>query len=166
MTIDLDKLRFDGDVIELEDGRQLRLKVVPDEDTSIFDEPFWGEFQWVRGDSDYAPARSRRPDEFDGNAEIIAKDHGSCLWWQPPRGDYALSHGRGTPEFAEFRQSVKDLLEYGFCGVMLELLDGVDAYQRPIVVEVESTWGIDSLNNGEYLAEIVKELAGELDIEL
>ena len=73
------------------------------------------------------------------------------------------SHGRGTPEFAEFRRLVLDLLEYGYKGVTLELCDGTDAYGRPVVRDVASLWGIDSLDNG-YLAEVISELAGELDI--
>jgi len=159
--LDLSDLRDDGDTVDLPDGRTLRVRIVVDEDHSVTDEEFWGEFEWVRGSR--WDDHTRRPDGFDGNAEIFDRDHGSVLWWQPPRGDYALSYGRGTKEFAEFRQSVRDLLNYGFKGVIVELLDGFDAYQRPIVTQSESLWGIDSVEDGA-LAYVVADLVAEMHL--
>jgi hypothetical protein len=163
MNIDLDKLADDGDTIDLEDGRKLRLRIMPDEDASVFDVPFYGEFAWVKRDS-WTGRDQERPDNFDGNAEKMSTYSDGNYWWQPPRGDYAMTAKRGSKEFADFRQIVKDLVEYGFCGVVLELLDGEDTYGRNIAVEHEALWGIDSLNHGCYLAEIVRELAGELGL--
>lgn len=159
-TIDLSDLAQDGDTLELADGRTLRVRVEPDQDHSVFDEEFWGEFEWVSRTNGYG--YTERPDGFDGNAEILERDGASVLWWQPPRGDYALSYPRGTKEFAEFRRSVRDLLEYGFKGVILELLDGADAYGMPIVVEEQSLWGIDSVDGG-YLKDVVSDLFAEME---
>jgi len=162
MELDLSELAEDGDTLKMDDGRMLRLRIRVDQDTEVQNEEFYGEFSWARNDPNYVGAyNTHRPTGFDGNAEKLSTYHGDSYWWQPPRGDYEMTCKRGSPEFAEFRQNVKALVEWGFKGVVLELLDGTDGYGRPIVVEVASLWGIDSLENG-YLAEVVSDLVGEV----
>jgi hypothetical protein len=99
-----------------------------------------------------------RPDDFDGNAEKLWLSS-DFVWWQPPP-----DVPRTSEHFAAFRSQVRSLAEYGYCGVIVELLDGEDAYHRPIVREVASLWGIDSLDNG-YLREVVGDLLSELHYE-
>lgn len=46
-AIDLSQLSADGDVLKMDDGRMLRLKIEVDQDANVQDEEFWGEFAWV-----------------------------------------------------------------------------------------------------------------------
>jgi hypothetical protein len=89
----------------------------------------------------------------------MSTSHGDSYWWEPPSGDYALATEADVDKFASH---VRDLVEYGFYGVVLELCDQLDVYGHPIVVDVASLWGIDSLEDG-YLASVVSDLASELD---
>ena len=89
----------------------------------------------LRNDYGYYP----RPDGFDGNAEKLSYGNGDCVWWQP----HSDGPKRGTPEFEQERKHVRDLLEFGMCGFILELLEGKDAYRQPIVTKVASLWGIE-----------------------
>jgi hypothetical protein len=152
MSIELEQLKDDGDTIELPDGRKLRVRIQPDEGVSINDFPdCYGETAWMSHDR-------QRPDTFTGAAEVLKHDYPHRLWWQPP-ADVV----RGTPQFAKLRRLVLELLEFGFCYVALELLEGEDAYRRPIVVKVESLSGIDSVADG-YLQEVLGELREQLDL--
>lgn len=152
----LAQLADDGDVLKLDDGRMLRLRIEVDQDFSIND--YDGDGKTEQHAHSYSEDRPQRPAGFTGNAEKIQVDRGYWMWWEPP----ADGPKRGTPEFIAERARVRDLLECGFKGVVLELCVGIDAYGRPIVVGSESLWAIDSLDNG-YLAEVVSELAEEID---
>jgi hypothetical protein len=152
---ELADLYNDGDTVELGDGRELRLRIEPD-DINPFDEfDTYGKIAWSGRVNDYG--YEQRPAGFDGNAEriTILNDR---VWWQPP-----ADVKRSDPHFRELRALVSDLASFGCVGVSLELLEGEDAYGRPIVRRVASLWGIDSLANG-YLAEVVSELAAELEV--
>lgn len=163
MTIDfLSSLADDGDTVELPDGRTLRLRIEPDQDSSAWGEDFYGEFALVERDR-WTGRDLPRPDNFDGNSEKMQLRDGDPFWWQPPRGDYELSAKRGSKEFAEFRQAVRDLVEFGFTSVGLELLDGVDAYHRPIVKDAQWLGGVDSLEGG-YLQDVLSDLLAEMDL--
>lgn len=157
-TLDLDDLRSDGDVVDLPDGRKLRLRIEPDEDASINDYDSDGRIEWTRD----TWRGSVRPDGFNGAARIIERDGGSSLWWQPPGLDIT-----GTPwDAATFRAEetrIRELARYGFSVVILEVLEGTDAYGRPVVANFASLGAVDGAT-GDYLAEIVRDLAGELDL--
>jgi hypothetical protein len=145
-------------VVKMDDGRVIRCRVEIDDipaSEHINDADGWGKVSEYAYDYHRA-GNTPRPDGFDSNAEKIQVDRGAWMWWQPPT-DVA----RTDPHFAEVRQEVRDLLEMGFRGVVLELCNGIDAYGRPIVTEVASLWGIDSLDNG-YMATVVAELLDEL----
>lgn len=148
-------LRDDGDTIDLGDGRALRLKIRPDEGYDPFNETdIYGRIGWGDRNNDYG--RERRPKGFTGNAEKISIGRGDMAWWEPP-----TDVKRSDPSFAKLRSLVVDLAEYGCSYVALELLEGEDAYSRPIVVNVASLGGIDSLADG-YLLQVIGELAWEL----
>ena len=151
--------RFDGDraEVKLSRGRMLRLRIEPDQDSDLNDFDCYGRTAPTKR-SRYSDYPDTRPQGFDGNAEKIWLG-GDAIWWQPP----ADGPARGTAEFRSLRALVRDLAEYGFHGVVLELTRGVDAYHRPIVRNVASLWGIDSLEDG-YLREVAGELAAELGI--
>ena len=152
--MELDKLRTDGDTIDLNDGRVLRLRIECDPYSTVEDAPdCYGLVG--RSTTDRDTGHQRRPSNMNGSAEILRRDCRAHLWWQPPPDIEQDSR-------SELRNLVADLCEYGFKGVILELCEGEDHYGAPIVRDSASLWGIDSLENG-YLLTVVGELWGELD---
>lgn len=146
MKYDIDRFPCDrGSDIEV-DGITFTYKVVPDQDSSVFDDGDWyGELDvgvthsWNR--------RPDRPDHFDGNSECLGIGRSyDRVWWQPPKD----GPKRGTPEFAELRRCLLDLLEYGYVGVIVESEIGE-----------RSLGGIASMD-GDYQGEVVCELIDEL----
>lgn len=123
---------------------------------TVFDDGDWyGSLAWVEPSRETIHARPRL-DGFDGAAEKIHTRDGA-IWWQPPedaRRDPALRKALRGP--------LVDLIEYGYCGFIVELLEGEDAYHRPIVRESASLWGVEAFPTDEYRAEIVGELIDEV----
>ena len=156
--LDLSSLEDDGDTLELEDGRVLRLKITVDPDASINDFDCYGKVYdgpaLRRNDMGYYP----RPPGFTGNAERLWYGNDGPWWWEP----YA-DIKRGTPEFDEMRCQVQELLAFGYKGVILDLISSCDHCGRSGVIKSASLWGIDSLDNG-YIHEVVSELASELEV--
>jgi hypothetical protein len=156
--LDLSTLREDGDTLTLDDGRVLKLKIEVDQDTSINDFDFYGTVERYCHRYVYGEGRSPRPENFTGNAEKIQVSRGEWIWWEPP-----TDVKRTDPNFKALHDNVRDILEYGFNGVILQLCEGKDYYGKLVVVNDASLWGIDSLDNG-YIHEVVRELASELEV--
>lgn len=158
----LDALTQEGDTFELGDGRTLRLRFEPD-DINPFDEfDTYGKVAHFPTNTygyDQAGMRSNfRPDGFDGNAEKLwPPQNGDPVWWQPPSWVK-----RSDPGFAELRTNVCDLLAFGMQGVLVELLDGEDAYRRPIARGVAALWGLEPFIDRAYLRTVVGELVDEV----
>jgi len=153
---DLSTLTMDWDTLDLEDGRVLRLRIEPDDVNPFEDNPdFYGRIASTERNRE--TGRSQRPDGFDGNAEKLSI-YNDVIWWQPPK-----DVKRTSEHFAGFRDFIRELASFGSHYVALEILEGEDAYHRPIVVNVASLGGIDSLDGG-YLEQVVTELAAELEI--
>lgn len=147
-------------VFELADGREFALTIELDEDTNIRDYETFDSFSKYA--YDYArDGREPRPDDMDGNAEKIQVDRGSYVWWQPPADVKRTDEG-----FAAFRATVRDILECGYCGYVLELRRGTDAMGRPIAEKVASLWGIENIYecrpDSEYGQSIIRDLVAEL----
>ena len=165
---ELEQLRDDGDALELENGAELRLRIVPD-DTYIQDLADWGDVygrtEWTR-DSDYGPVR---PADFDGTAEIMFRDHRSTLWWQPYDPTDIPGYreqGNRCEDFRKYRQLVRDILEYGFSVVGLELREQLtDSRGAVHRVVLETAWlgGIEPDPERAYVLELVTDLARELE---
>ena len=135
----------------------LRLKIEADQDASINDFDCYGKVNTDRlRTNDYG--YQMRPDGFTGNAERLYYGNDGPWWWEPP-----TDVKRSDPGFRAFRDTVRELLAFGFKGVILELCEGDDAYGRAIVRNTASLWGCDSLENG-YLLEVVGELVTELGL--
>lgn len=151
-----EELTDDGDTVELDNGDTLRLRIQPDDNINPFDETdIYGRVGWEsRRRNDYG--YHERPSDFDGNAEKLTVN-GDSLWWQPP-----ADVKRSDEHFARLRDTVRELAEYGYIGVIVEKLSGQDAYHRPIVVNVASLWGIEPHPTPEYLKEIVGDLITEV----
>lgn len=129
-------LREDGDIVLLPDGRTVRLRIEPDHDTIINDFDCWGKVGWEQYDR--SMGYHRRPDGFDGNSERMSYGNSDPYWWQPP----ADGPKRGTPEFDALRREVQELCEFGFVVLILEVLDGDDAYGNGIVVNYTALGGV------------------------
>jgi hypothetical protein len=159
-TLDLSALADDGDTLELDDGRMLRLRVRHDEFFSINDFDCYGETEPYSHRYDYDEQYAPRPAHFTGNAEKIECDRGYWIWWEPP----ADAPKRGTDEFARFRSHVIDLIRDGFYVVTLELCEGTDAYGRPIVVDMASIGGcaFEHGPDGYKPADVVRDLIVEV----
>ena len=156
--LDLSPLQDDGDTLDLGDGRMLRLRIEVDQSASINDYDCYGRVSTERERETLWGYKSR-PSDVTGNAEKLWYGNlGFLGWWEPP-----ADVKRTDPHFRELREEVKELLAYGFSGVILELCEGRDYYGKPVVINSASLWGIDSLDNG-YIHEVVRELADEMGV--
>jgi hypothetical protein len=156
---DLSDLTDDGDTFELTDGRTLRLRVESDPHTSVNDFDCYGRVAEVeRGPWD--GHNKPRPQGFTGRAVKLSIPNGPDYWWEP----YYESETQQAYNGPKERQMMIDLLSHGFYGLIVEILNGTDAYGRPIVTNVASLWGIDSLET-QYVREIVTDLAAELGVK-
>lgn len=151
---DLSGLQDDGDTLDLGDGRTLRLRIEPDFIDPFVEYETYGKVQVA--DNRSGGRYATRPKGFDGNSEKLHIGNNGPFWWQPPDDVKRTDDG-----FRKLRSLVIDLLERGMYVVLLEVLQGTDAYRRPIVVSVASLGGIDSLHNG-YLAEVLGDLYAEV----
>lgn len=156
-TPDLTDLDHDGATVDLPDGRTLRVRVETDHDTTIDDFDCYGQTAWVEYDRDTGSA-SPRPDGFDGRARKLHAYGGDAFWWQPP---FDMGMADDPETVRKNADLVVDLVSFGFKGVILEMLDGEDAYGSPIVRGVASVWGVDDTAE-EYVRDLVGELATEL----
>jgi hypothetical protein len=161
-TKNLERLPLeDGETVELLNGKKLRLKVSPDYYTDLNDFDYLGRVEWSKynkyNKTSYIFDKHPRPDGFDGNAEILKKDGGSNLWWQPPQ-DVA----RESDQLRAVRKTALSVIEYGYLEYKLELLDGLDAYKRPIVIKVSVLSGIEPFIDESTKEDIMQELLWEL----
>lgn len=146
-------LTHDGDTVDLEGGDTLRLVFRPDDSNPFEEADSYGRVEWARRSR---RNQQQRPSGFDGNAEKLYVG-GDAFWWQPP-----ADVKRTGPGFDALRTTVRDLAEFGYIGVVVERLSGQDAYQRPIVVNVASLWGIEPDPDPEYLQTVVADLIAEV----
>lgn len=157
-------LTQDGDTIEMGDGRTLRLRIEQDECqvSDLWPDDCYGAVAYAENSpSGYRDYPRDRPEGFDGNAEKLHVGRGYDAWWWQPPADIR----RGTDTFTMQRRLVSDLLEYGFYSVGIELLDGTDAYRRPIVANAAWLGGIEPNPSASYLAEVISDLVAELEID-
>ena len=144
-----------GKPVDLPDGRALRVRIETDHDTEVGDYECYGRVAWVETDRDTGQAKSR-PEGFDGRALKLHAYGGDTFWWQPP-----YDMGMPDDDLPRSRAQVIELVSFGFHGVIVELLDGHDAYGEPIVRDVASLWGVDDIAD-EYVRSVVADLVEEL----
>lgn len=158
--MDLSKLTQDGDTLDLEDGRKLRLRIEPDQDYDPFeDTDVFGKRAALNAGSHNLTGERERPEGFDGNAEKLLDYQGYGFWWQPPQ-----DVKRGDPQFTAVRDEAMEAATYGGYILYLELLKGEDAYRRPIVTKVAEVYGVDFASLTD-IKEFVVELWGELQAQ-
>ena len=148
---------YGSDATVEHNGQTFRVCVEPDTDHSLFDDGDWyGTLQWVTVDRDTGRP-SPRPTGFDGRARKLQSGSGDAVWWQPP-ADVA------DDDIPALGRTIVDLLEFGYVGVIVEQLDGTDAYGVPIVVATASLWGIGGLDD-ESAVDIISDLLTELEAD-
>jgi hypothetical protein len=141
------------------DGRTYRARTEPDEDQSINDYESDGRTEWSRRRDGY----SVRPDGFTGRARILIHDGHSDLWWEPPGPDIIGPVPWDQATLDKEASRVRRLCEYGFIGIILERLEGEDAYHKPIVADDASLWGIEWDADDDYLATVLSDLLAEIN---
>ena len=145
---------IDGESVEVGDYL-IRCRVGVDQDSSVDDSPdCYGTIADSRRDRN--TGRERRPEGFTGNAEKLWCGNYGPWWWEPPK-----AVKRSDPGFKEFRDTVRELLAFGFVGVVVELCLDCDHYGHPIVIDSESLWAIDSRDD-TYIRETSSELIEEM----
>lgn len=141
--------------VTLDTGQVLRFREEPDNDTRINDFDCLGKVAPI-GRWEYQP---KRPEGFDGMAEKV-HTQGDSFWWQPPadlREGWVTSPLRDT-----LRQSVQDILDYGFRVFTVELCDGENAYGDLIVVDYASLGGVEPFMSADDTADYLMDLCHEI----
>jgi hypothetical protein len=151
--------------IELSDGVTLRYRLENDDHTSFHDFDCYGKVSYTRPHPYRYGAVNNCPDDFDGTAELL-NINGSPVWWQPPLFDKADRRRWHTDERLRnaMRQTAMDILNFGFYVLVLEVTHGANAYGEFIVTDYATIGGIEPFPTDEYLAELIYELAQDLDI--
>jgi hypothetical protein len=158
-TAQLQDLVSDGKV-RLSDDIIIQWAELPDEYTSFNDYDCYGKVEWRK--PDYY-GRHRRPEGFDGMAEIVW-GYNEAYWWQPPAD---LRSGWHNYEHKNhLRNCVREILAFGFYLYKVELCQGEDAYGRPIVVDFATLGGIEPLLKDDVKSEYLADLVAELDSSL
>lgn len=153
LALAVDALTDDGDTFELPDGASLVLRIEPDQCADISD--FADCYGRVAECSlnEWGEQTSRRPADFDGNAEKMDVRDGR-VWWQPP-----ADVKRGTDTFRQVRSAMRDLVDYGLSVAVVEYRKGTDAYGRPIVLGVDALGGLEPFagmgDMGDYLGNMI-----------
>lgn len=148
------------DTIELDNGYFMRLLEMPDHHTEINDFDCYGKVSWCARNP-YTGHYSPRPEGFDGMAEIVRTYNGEGAWWQPP-ADLRDTWNEDTPLRNKLRTTVREILDYGFRALVLELLKGRDAYGNHIVVAYSNTNGIEPLMDRADVASVVSDMVYDL----
>lgn len=165
--------RLDGDTVTVWlseydpcDGRGIRVKLEPTDipaDEQINDCDVYGQVAPVEH-ARYrtGPGRGElsRPEGFDGAARKL---HGRTwdYWWQP----HPTTVAQGPDAIRQAAGEVTDLLEYGFTYLGLEILEGEDAYGRPIVQAFTGLGGCDYTiyaPDRAYLATVIADCLSDL----
>ena len=148
--------------INLARGFELRSRIEPD-DTPISEWDCYGTLEWGNRGGDIHP---RRPDDFDGSAEILERGGHADLWWMPPRDVTNI----GPKAVDALRLTVTDILHYGFSVMTIELWGtALDALGAPHTVMLTSASigeiepGADDEGLTALAADLVWGIARDLD---
>lgn len=136
--------------VALDNGQTLRLRIEPDDTTTINDYDCYGKVSLIyRGDSD-------RPAGFDGMAEKLWGYH-EQYWWQPP--DDLRKEWHTYEHKTHLRKVVHEILSFGFECYWLELCAGTDAYGKPVIVDYVVTGGYEPMMSDTDKVDVVMDLA-------
>lgn len=156
-TIDY-PLTSDGDTAEI-DGHVYRMVITPDPHASINDYECYGRYDW--GTTNRYSGKSVPPHDFDLDRTERLTILNDVMWWERPE-DFASMPAESQ---SDLRWSVSQLVSFGFHVIAVERLDGFDHYGRPIVVDMDSLCGVDTLD-ADYIGDIAIDLIHGLEARL
>ena len=142
--------------VDLGDGYSLQLAYDYDSDQTINDYDCYGSVEWSR-------QGEQRPAGFDGSAEVIERDRGQRLWWQPYR------EGHKVYNTAKDRGQVVEIVAYGFRYMVLKLRGPASSITGNHIVELarDGIGGLEPFNDGsDYLPDLLAEVAGAVEAPL
>lgn len=142
--------------LELGDGRILQFRMTPS-DLSINEWECYGTVEHIRH------GNTARPKHFDGMAEKIW-GYNEQYWWQPPAD--LRSNWHSYEHKNKFRETVRNILSFGFDDYWIELCQGENAYGDPIVVDYVALGGLEPLQDDTDMADTVVEMSCELDMSV
>lgn len=141
--------------VELGHGEYLRFTEEPDTGTWLGDFDCYGEVYHI-----WRGGQSERPDGFDGMAEKIHTEYDS-YWWQPPADLKERWHDKELRN--HLRDTVREILDYGFSIYKVEWCRGECVHGDPIIVEYATIGGVEPLADDDdkvsYLSDLVWELS-------
>ena len=145
---------------DLPNGTTLRLREEPDNDTSLNDWDCYGKVEWLSG-----YGSRNRPEHFNGMAEIM-RTHRENYWWQPPSFDkQSIAQWYSDSEYRNsLRNQVREILDFGFRVLILEVCSGEDAYGNPIVKDYTTIGGVEPLIDDTTTEGYVYDMILELGI--
>lgn len=152
----------DDDVVDVSpvDGHERRYVVHTDHDpdTTINEFDCYGTVETTRNSPN--TGRSQRPSGFDGSSRVLDRGHISTTWWQP--------HPETADADAVF-DLVHQLYHEGFLQVGLELQEQLeDSTGNFHWVTLAEAWigGVDTLRDRHYRAQLLTDLAADIDVQL
>lgn len=139
------------------DGITWTIRQEHDSDSNLDDCDWWGKVEWDKPNrySDH----SRRPDGFNGNAEVVHTDGRSRLWWQPP-ADVKRTDDNFKGLRAKVRGWYRD--EWSYCGIVVAMYTPCATCGGEKEVDA-SLWGIESDSGDDYFAETIADLISECE---
>lgn len=159
----------DGE-ITLDNGIVLKLRIEPDDSTSVNDFDCYGKIAHAQLHP-YTGYYKDRPDGFDGCAELL-RTMGDTFWWQPPvfdKKDREYWHTnigyRNT-----MRTQIRDLLDFGFVEYHLTAYETCDCCGTlkeigSYVTGGHEAYGMDDISKVDILKDMVWELSHDLDTQ-
>ncbi len=145
----------------LDNGIKIKWRAEPDNDMSVNDWDCYGKVQ-PRTTKRYSGYKSERPDGFDGMAEVIHTQYDE-FWWQPP-ADLKATWKKDIEQYRSIRESLHDILQWGFDMYFVEICQGTDAYGNDVVLDYSVLGAIEPMIKDAYKVEILSGILFELDI--
>ena len=153
---------LDDETVNIGDRFALELKFEYDDLTTINDFDCYGRVSFNTRKNWYSNTGSR-PEDFDGMAEIIDWRDGRA-WWQPPTD--CRDQWYSDPKFrSSLRQQVRDILDYGFQTVFLNLIETCDHCGTRRTIDFAVLSGIEPLLDSNLMSVYVHDLAADLQLE-
>ena len=149
-----------SEVVTLDDGRVVRLKIEHDGATNVNHFDCYGRVEYGRVDR--YTGWEVRPPTFDGTAVKMSVGRHESLWWMPYLPTKEDRRRWATDADLRRRECrfMADLLEMGFAMYVIEVLGGSDAYGRPIVEDYDILAGCDSWDASDHVDYLADMLAG------